>query len=31
VPNKADTILPDSVAIYPHIMAFDIAMKNANG
>lgn len=26
--NKADTILPDSVAIFPHLLAFDLAMKN---
>lgn len=26
--NKQDTILPDSIAIFPHLMAFDIAMKN---
>ena len=25
--NKEDTILPDSVAIFPHIMAYDIAAK----
>ena len=25
--NKEDTILPDSVALYPHLMAFDIAVK----
>ena len=26
--NKADTILPDSISIFPHLLAFDIAMKN---
>lgn len=25
--NKLDTILPDSVSIYPHFLAFDLAMK----
>ncbi len=25
--NKADTILPDSVAIFPHFLAFDLAVK----
>jgi phage tail P2-like protein len=27
VPNN-DTILPDSIAIYPHLLAYDVAMKN---
>jgi phage tail P2-like protein len=25
--NKADTILPDSIAIFPHLLAFDLAFK----
>lgn len=25
--NKTDTILPDSISIYPHLLAFDLAVK----
>lgn len=25
--NKSDTILPDSIAIFPHLLAFDLAFK----